>query len=65
MRVAWYASAGDFDAQSTGRGETDPVLFTDNTWTVPSAPGKVHIWIVLRDSRGGVDFAGYDFDVTP
>jgi hypothetical protein len=65
MRVAWYASAGAFDAQSTGRAEADTAAFTDGTWTTPGTPGKVHVWIVLRDSRGGVDFAGYDFDVTP
>jgi hypothetical protein len=29
----------------------------------PDAAGVVHFWIVLRDSRGGVDFAGGDLMV--
>jgi hypothetical protein len=64
MRVAWYASAGAFDAQSTGRDEGDLATYTDGTWTAPGVPGTAHVWVVLRDSRGGVDFGGYDFEVT-
>jgi hypothetical protein len=25
----------------------------------------VHLWVVLRDSRGGLDFAGYELVVVP
>jgi hypothetical protein len=63
MRVAWYASAGAFDTESTGRDESDPATTTDNGWTAPPTPGTAHLWIVLRDSRGGVDFATYDVAV--
>jgi hypothetical protein len=64
MRVSWYATAGTFEHDVTGRSEFETETFADNTWT-PGAPGPVHLWIVLHDSRGGTDFAGYDFDVAP
>ena len=40
-------------------------LTADNVWVAPSAAGPVHLWLVLRDSRGGVDFAEYELDVSP
>ncbi|HZU81467.1 MAG TPA: hypothetical protein VE987_01050 [Polyangiaceae bacterium] len=64
MRVAWYATAGALDTESTGRAEDDPLTTSDNSWTAPSA-GAVYLWVVLRDSRGGVDFASYRLDVVP
>lgn len=60
MRVSWFASAGAFDADHTGQGEGDTATATDDGWTAPDAPGVAHIWVVLRDSRGGVAFAGAD-----
>jgi hypothetical protein len=65
MRVAWYSSTGPFDTQSTGRAEDDPETTASSTWTAPSEPGTTHVWIVLRDSRGGLDFASYDLAVVP
>lgn len=62
MRVSWFATGGTFDADKTGRAEDDPATTSDNLWTAPS-PGVVHLWIVLRDSRGGVDWASYDLVV--
>ena len=65
MRVSWYATAGSFAHDITGRSEFEnDTTFADNTWT-SGAPGLVHLWIVLHDSRGGTDFAGYDLEVTP
>ncbi|MEI9949079.1 MAG: hypothetical protein WDO74_08870 [Pseudomonadota bacterium] len=63
MRVAWYASAGKLDVQSSGRAEGDPALSSNNVWTAPTNPGSAKLWIVLRDSRGGVDFATHDLEV--
>jgi hypothetical protein len=63
MQLAWYSSAGALDTESTGRASDDPATTTDDGWDAPSAPGTVHLWIVLRDSRGGVDFAEYDLVV--
>ena len=28
-------------------------------------PGPVYFWMVLRDDRGGIDFAAAEIDVTP
>lgn len=65
LSVAWYSSAGALDSESTGRAAGDLATTSDNGYTAPSAAGIVHLWIVLRDSRGGVDFATYQLDVTP
>ncbi len=63
MQVAWYSSGGALDTESTGRASNDPATTTDNGWDAPTTAGTVHLWIVLRDSRGGVDFATYDMVV--
>jgi hypothetical protein len=63
MRVAWYATDGTFETESTGRAADDQATTTSDTWTAPGASETVHLWIVLRDSRGGVDFAAYDLTV--
>jgi hypothetical protein len=63
MRVSWFASAGGFDADRTGRAEDDPALQSENGWTAPDAPGTVHLWFVLRDSRGGVAWVERDAEV--
>jgi hypothetical protein len=63
LRVSWYAASGAFADERTGRDETDPALTTTNVWTAPAQPGVAHLWIVLRDSRGGLDFAAYDVTV--
>ena len=57
MRVSWFATAGTFDNDRTGRAEDELDTFTDNTWTAPSEPRTVHLFVVLRDARGGVAFA--------
>jgi hypothetical protein len=59
ISVAWYANAGSLDREATGRAEGDPETTTTNTWTAPRAAGTTHLWIVLRDSRGGMDFGAY------
>ena len=65
LRLSWFATGGRLPARRTGRSETD--TDTDrspqNIWTAPPTPGLVHLWLVLRDSRGGVDFAEAQIDV--
>ena len=63
MRASWYATAGAFDTESTGRGSTDSSARSDNVWTAPSTAGLAHAFVVLRDSRGGVDFASVELTV--
>lgn len=65
LRVAWYATAGSFSRDVTGRASDDPTTYTQNDWTAPTTPGPVHLWAVLRDNRGGIDFASAEIDVTP
>ena len=63
MTVSWLADGGEIGATNTGRGEDDPALFTTTTWTAPPTPGTTHLFVVLHDSRGGVDFATWDLIV--
>jgi hypothetical protein len=65
MQVAWYSTAGVLDTQSTGRASDDTATTSNDGWAAPSTPGPVAIFVVLRDSRGGVDFAAYDVVVNP
>ncbi|HEY2511856.1 MAG TPA: hypothetical protein VGI39_13400 [Polyangiaceae bacterium] len=64
MRVSWYATSGAFDTEATAPTASDPATRTANNWTAPSAPGLAHLYVVLRDSRGGVDFSAYDVTIT-
>ena len=64
LRVSWFASAGSFPKDTTGRGEEEPDLFARNDWTAPRESGNAHFWVVLRDSRGGIDFASFDLLVS-
>jgi hypothetical protein len=65
MRVSWFASAGLFDRDTTGRGEEEAETFAQNSWQAPAESGPVHFWVVLRDARGGLDFGGFDLTVSP
>jgi hypothetical protein len=60
MRVSWFVTAGSLADEVTGRREDDLATTTETTWLAPSTPGVAHLWLVLRDSRGGGDFAAYD-----
>ncbi len=60
MQVAWYSTAGAFDTESTGRASTDLATTSANTWTAPTSAGRAFVFVVLRDSRGGVDFASVE-----
>jgi hypothetical protein len=59
LTVSWFASSGTLDLARTGREAGDETPNAADTWTTPSATGPVLLWIVLRDDRGGVDFAAY------
>jgi hypothetical protein len=65
LRLAWFVTGGELQFDATGRSETEVETFTRNNWTAPTTPGPVHLWTVLRDSRGGIDFAEAEIDVTP
>jgi hypothetical protein len=60
MRVSWYATGGTFEHDRSGRTEDQASIpSADNTWTAPDHAGDVHVWVVLRDDRGGVDWGSY------
>jgi hypothetical protein len=64
LRLSWFATAGTLQHDRSGRTGAETDTFTENVWTAPETPGLVHLWFVLRDSRGGVDFAEAQIDVT-
>lgn len=64
IRVSWFASAGALASDRTGRGEADTAAFADDVWTTPD-PGPAYLWVVVRDSRGGVAFAAYAITIAP
>ncbi len=61
--AAWYATGGTFDLDRVGREGTDLAFTADKGWTAPSSPGPVHLWVVLRDARGGVGWGSYTIAV--
>jgi hypothetical protein len=66
MSVSWFATGGTFLHDRSGRDETETLTSTDNDWTAPKMTGLVHLWLVLRDSRGGVAFSPQvDLQVVP
>ena len=54
MVASWYATAGTFALDRSGRSASDASTAADNQWTAPGSAGTVHLWVVLRDARGGV-----------
>jgi hypothetical protein len=64
MRVAWFATEGEFDHDRTGRTEAEAALRdTENAWTAPDGAGTVFFWAVIRDDRGGVGWTPFHVDV--
>jgi hypothetical protein len=60
MRVSWYSNGGSFTDDRTGRTEQEAALVTTtNTWTAPATAGTATMWVVLRDSRGGIGWKSY------
>lgn len=55
LRASWYATAGEFAADATDAPA--------NTFRAPPTPGPVHVWIVLRDSRGGIATRAVDLTI--
>lgn len=56
IRASWFSTAGELDVDRTGRDESDLASTTDNGFVTPSNEGDVHVWLVLRDDRGGSSF---------
>lgn len=57
LRLSWYGTAGTFEnARGEASGGSRSIR---NVWTAPTEPGPVQLWLVLRDSRGGVGWQTY------
>jgi len=63
LRVSWYATAGSFESDVAGRSSEDLATTVSNGWRTPDEASRVFLWVVLRDGRGGTDFARYTLDV--
>jgi hypothetical protein len=50
LAVSWFVSGGSLASENSDGG---------NVWTAPPSPATTYLWIVLRDSRGGIDFAAH------
>jgi hypothetical protein len=62
MRAAWYTTAGTLAEERTGVDEEQPGRESVNRWTAPRS-GDSHLWVILRDARGGVGFRALDVRV--
>lgn len=65
LRLSWFASDGKFEDD---RSNLDiATLVTTNRWTAPqvAASTEIPMWLVLRDSRGGVDWVSTSLTVIP
>ncbi len=59
IRVSWFTTRGAFTSDRTGRDEGELDTFSDNVWTSPAEAGTSHLYVVVRDARGGVAFGTY------
>jgi hypothetical protein len=65
LSVSWFASDGKF---KDDRVDADPAsLEAQNTWTAPqvTAGETIPVWVVMRDTRGGVAFVSTALTVVP
>lgn len=53
MRVSWFATAGAIAVDASAVGEDEDATSVSTIWHTP-ATGDAWLWLVLRDSRGGV-----------
>jgi hypothetical protein len=65
LHMSWFATSGAFQHDRTGVAANETAISTSNTWTAPVEAIPVHLWLVLRDSRGGTAFKSYELQVSP
>lgn len=62
LSASWYANDGTFEtyrSEPSSEGATSAT----NSWTAPRRAGRVSLWVVLRDGRGGVGWQSYVVEV--
>ncbi len=57
--TSWFVTGGAMALDEVEVPGTTPATPATNQWTAPTTAGPVHLWVVLRDSRGGVDFGEF------
>ncbi len=57
--TSWFVTGGAMALDEVEVPGTDTSTTASNQWTAPTASGPVHLWVVLRDSRGGVDYGEF------
>jgi hypothetical protein len=60
LRFSFFSTSGTFESARTGTpgaGAQDGTPTSATTWHVDAVPGPAHLFVVLRDSRGGLDFS--------
>jgi hypothetical protein len=63
MRVSWFATAGALAADASAVDESAASTSVTTTWHTPTTGGLAFLWLVLRDSRGGIATASYPVTV--
>lgn len=53
MRLSWFATGGTLAVDASAVAEADPTTTVSTRWHTPAA-GTAYLWLVLRDSRGGI-----------
>jgi hypothetical protein len=64
MRLSWFATGGALAVDASAVDETDPATSVSTTWHTPGA-GPATLWLVLRDSRGGIASQAVHVEVEP
>ena len=54
LRVSWLTTGGALPVDAAAIAEDDRATSARITWRTPSSPATAHVWIVLRDARGGM-----------
>lgn len=67
ISVAWFASKGSFQQEQTGLDEKQAASrrATTNSWRPGNATGSATVWVVVRDTRGGVSWRVQQFAISP
>jgi hypothetical protein len=61
--ASWFATAGEFGAEQTTAQRTRTL---DNSFTAPTTPppdGRISLYLVVRDQRGGVGWTSVELVV--
>jgi hypothetical protein len=66
IRLSWFATAGTFEHDRTGRSEDEAdTPNTTNRWTAPATATRVRFWLVIRDDRRGVGWSTFELEIVP